>query len=268
MSQEILEGKKIELKRKKRYEEINFDKLKLYFGEPYVIDVPNAVGSITVYQPTLGEIIELGESKFYSSLNAFITNTTEYRLPLWEAGIDWNEKSDFELFCVLYSSIDDDVSNILFHDIKMSDFQLYSNNDNKIVLYSENYDIEINEEVYQHIHQYLQYAFNMFPEEKITKDENLKRMYIQKDKNDLKNKDKKKNKETNSLQPLISACVNHPGFKYKLREMKELGIYEFFDSVKRLQIYENSTAIMKGMYSGFVDGSHIKPEDYNFMKEI
>jgi hypothetical protein len=84
----------------------------------------------------------------------------------------------------------------------------------------------------------------------------------------LKNKEKSKKKDGNSIQPLISACVNHPGFKYKLREMKELGIYEFFDSVKRLQIYENSTAIMKGMYSGFVDGSHIKPEDYNFMKEI
>lgn len=268
MSQEILEGQKIELKRKKRYEEIEFDKLQLYFGEPYVIDLPNAVGSITLYQPSLGEIIEIGEKKFYSSLNIFITNTTEYRLPLWENDIDWNDLSDFNLFCMLYSGIDDDVAKILFHNIQFSNFQLYNNVDKNVVLYSEQDDIEINEDVYQHIHQYLQHAFNMFPEEKITKDENLKKMFIQKDRNELKNKEKSKKKDGNSIQPLISACVNHPGFKYKLREMKELGIYEFFDSVKRLQIYENSTAIMKGMYSGFVDGSHIKPEDYNFMKEI
>lgn len=25
---------------------------------------------------------------------------------------------------------------------------------------------------------------------------------------------------------------------------------------------------MKGMYSGMIDGSKIKPEDYNFMREI
>jgi hypothetical protein len=43
---------------------------------------------------------------------------------------------------------------------------------------------------------------------------------------------------------------------------------EFYDSVSRLQIYEQSTALMKGMYSGFISAKDIKPEDYNFMREI
>ena len=100
----------------------------------------------------------------------------------------------------------------------------------------------------------------------------MKQWYINKDKRAIereKEKEQKGEKEmTSSIQPLISSCVNHPGFKYKLHELKEVGVCEFYDSVNRLQIYESSTALMKGMYSGFIDGSKIKPEDYNFMREI
>ncbi len=70
------------------------------------------------------------------------------------------------------------------------------------------------------------------------------------------------------MRTIISALVNHPGFKYKLSELKEVNVAEFYDSVKRLQVYEQSTALLKGMYSGMIDGSKIKSEDYNFMREI
>lgn len=47
-----------------------------------------------------------------------------------------------------------------------------------------------------------------------------------------------------------------------------MSIFEFYDSVSRLAIYEQSIALMRGMYGGFIDGKGIKPEDYNFMREI
>ena len=46
----------------------------MFFGEPYVIDLDNTIGSITVFQPTIGDLIALGEKKFYQTLNIFITN--------------------------------------------------------------------------------------------------------------------------------------------------------------------------------------------------
>ena len=77
-----------------------------------------------------------------------------------------------------------------------------------------------------------------------------------------------KDEDQASILALISSCVNHPGFKYNLQQLKEVGVAQFYDSVKRLQVYENATACLKGMYSGFVDGKKIHAEDYNFMKEI
>lgn len=257
-----------------RNPKIEFDSLQMFFGEPYVIDLDNAIGRITVFQPTIGDLIALGEKKFYQTLNIFITNTTSHRLELWENKLDWNEVSDFELFCMSYRNIDPDASKLIFKDLDFSTFipvpREYE--DKKyLVLYSKEYDIEINEMVYHHFSQYLRNVFNTFPEEKITSDKIMKKWFIEKDKRQLeidKKKSEKGTLESQTIQPLISACINHPGFKYKLHELKEVGICEFYDSVKRLQVYENTTALMKGMYSGMIDGKKINAEDYNFMKKI
>lgn len=270
MAKEIQDGKKIDLKLKTRYPKIEFDRLQMYFGEPYIIDLDSAEGSIVIKMPTVGDIIVFGEKAFNETLSTFVTNTTSYRLVLWDSGIDWNEISDFDLFCMLYKNINFEATKLMFDNLDFSKFELVKKNvdeNETIVLYNKEENIEINEDVYQYIHQYFQEVFNIFPEEKITKDATLKQLYINKDKAEFE-RQKNKEKSGNSIQALISSCVNHPGFKYKLSELKSLGICEFYDSVKRLQIYESSTSLMKGMYSGFVDSSKLSSDDYNFMREI
>lgn len=78
-----------------------------------------------------------------------------------------------------------------------------------------------------------------------------------------------KDKENDStLLPLISSCVNHPGFKYKLEELKEVNICQFMDSVNRIQKYEQGTAALKGLYSGMISAKDIPKDLINFMGEI
>ena len=106
-----------------RYPKLEFDMLQLYFGEPYVIDLENAYGKLTVYSPTIGDIVRLGEKKFYQTLNIFTTNTTQYRLPLWDMNLDWNVISDFQLFIILYRQIDPEVSKLLFGELDFQSFE-------------------------------------------------------------------------------------------------------------------------------------------------
>lgn len=259
---------------KKRNPVIEFDDLQIYFAEPYIIDVPSAQGTLTIHQPSFRDLIRFGEKRFFSGLNPLITNTTSYRYPLWKMGIDWNEFSDFDLFLLLYKDLDVDVMKCFFDDVDLTKFGVYEKTvgeDVTHVLYDEDLEIEINEEVYWHFSQYLRKVFNMNPEEKITKDPILKQWYINQDERQMENERKLAEKgktKSHSILPLISACVNHPGFKYSINELKDITIGQFYDSVSRLQVYENTTALLKGMYSGFVDGKSIKPENYNFMKEI
>lgn len=258
-----------------RNPKIEFDMLQMYCGEPYVIDLDDSVGKITVYSPTIGDIISIGEKSFYETLNIFICNTTQYRLPLWDIGVDWTEKSDFWLFTQLYHNINPEISKLLFGDLDFQKFELVlkrkpEDDDQELIMWDDDDGIEINMNVHNHFSQYLQNVFSIFPEEKITTDNILKQWYINKDRraiNNMKELEKQGKKHSYSIQALISSCINHPGFKYKLKDLKDVGVCEFYDSVRRLQIYEQSTALMKGMYSGFVDGSKIDPKNYNFMRE-
>lgn len=276
MATEIIDGKQVDKKLKSRNPIIEFDQLQLYFREPYVIDLENVDGTIVLTQPSINDIIRLGEKRFYATLNIFTTNTTAFRLQLWQQGADWNEVSDFDLFIGLLSNADKDVYQTFLPDIDFAKFAKFakrvSETKTENVLYDIEDKIEINEQVYFHISQCLRTLFNIYPTEKITDDAILKKWYIEKDKRELKIREEKKEKgeldEDSNLMPIISGCVNHPGFKYKTSELKEIGVYEFWDSVKRLQVYESTTALQKGMYSGFMDTKNIKPEDYNFMRVI
>lgn len=256
---------------KSRNPKIEFDKLQLYFREPYTINLESAVGSITITQPTIGDIINIGERRFYSTLSIFTTNTTAHRLMLWEADVDWNEMSDFELFTLLMTSADRDVYSLFLGDLDLSKFERVGKNvedKNVLTLLDVEDQIEINEEVYWHLSQYLREMFTIFPEEKITKSPTLKSWYIEADKKKREADKEKNDTDSSSLLPVISSYLNHPGTKYKSSELKELGVFEFWDGVQRLQIYEQATACMRGLYSGMVDGSKIDAESYNFMKEI
>lgn len=62
--------------------------------------------------------------------------------------------------------------------------------------------------------------------------------------------------------------MNHPGFKYRIDDLKDLGIFAFMDSVQRLQIYESSIALLHGAYGGFVDSSKLDKNEMNFMRSI
>ena len=108
-------GKQYERQRKEALK--NFDYAKLYLRKPYKLN-----DKVTIYQPTIGQIIEFGdngqygEKEFYSTINIFVSNTTSYRLQLWDMGIDWNKISDFELFAMLVQGIHPEVQKILFGD--------------------------------------------------------------------------------------------------------------------------------------------------------
>ena len=133
-----------------RYPTLEFDRLKLFFGDPLTIDVEGARGTVTVKSPTLGDIVQIGESRFYSILTIFVGNPTQFRLMLWEAGIDWCETSDFQMFMYMYKELrDQEVIDLLFDGIDFTSFEPYSrtrdDGTEEIYLYDETTDTEITE---------------------------------------------------------------------------------------------------------------------------
>lgn len=263
---------------KSRNPSIKFNKLQMYFGRPYTIDLEDADGSITIYPPSLGDIVDYGETEWYQNLMIYTSNTTSYRYQLSLSGIDWCSISDFELFRGLYQAVDERFNQIIFHQ-DISKFEKYNReieNENgeieKIqVLYDEETGTEINEMVYFHISQYLRACFHNNPKEEIVEQEALKRALLNKEKANLHNAEVMRRDGMDSdsaLLPLISACINHPGFPYSIENLDKLPMFAFMDSVARLQIYESTRATLSGAYSGMCDMSKVPQENFNFMREI
>ena len=253
-----------------KFDPNKIDKLKLYFGEPYKISDPTGK-EIVIYQPTIGDIVEYGEQEVYSMVNVFIANPTMYRLQLWDNGYDWNKITDYELFIMLYQSLDKDKTKILFGDLDFKKFEICGKHTEEseetiMTLYNYESDVEIDADTYMNIAEYVRFLFNIYPKVEKAKGKSTKESIIWEERDKYeRNKDKP---YESSLLPMISTCLNHPGFKYKKNELKEVGIVEFMDSVQRLQIYESTTALLKGMYSGFCDTSKIPKDQFNFMREI
>lgn len=271
----------------------NVDLLKVYFGDPYPI-----TDKITLYQPTIQDIIDYGESEFFALLFMFIGNTTYRKLFLWENGIDWNKMCDYELFMNMVRALPVDKTNILFGDIDFEKFDIYETGweppeeeeppadgkkltatekrkkafaefESKYTFYNEDQDIEINATTYHTIADVLRNIVKIFPKTEYTVGKTSKELLITEEREKIAKAEREsKNTPVSTLLPLISACVNHPGFKYKSNELREVHINEFMDSVQRLQVYESTRALLQGGYSGFADLSKVPKDQFDFMRSL
>lgn len=264
---------------------LDFDELKIYFGDDYY-----PTPKIKITQPTVGQIKDFGDSDFYSMVSTLCSNPTAFRLQLWDMGIDWCKMPDFDLFKLLIKNYTPADTGLLFGDLNLSWFEEFHDNqaDCNVLVYiprdedgnpvelkfeSLNDLITIYETDYIKLVEYLRYMFNIHPKTEKAKGRATKEFMIEEERMNL-NVEKSKKKDggvrKSFLLPLISSLVNHPGFKYKKNEILDMGIVEFMDSVRRLQTYESTTALMKGIYSGMVDTSKIKnlDKELNWMKDL
>lgn len=252
--------------------EYNFDKLQMYFGKDYHVNDMSGK-EIAIKMPKIGHVLKFGESRFYQALSPFFTNSTSIRLALWDMKprVDWTKVKDIEVFYRLSPALQDkEVIQTVFPDFDFSDIrltELVDDPEHKPVLYSPSQQIILLEDSFMEMAEYIRTILNKHPKVEKATGKTTKEWIIQEDRM-KKLSQKPEDVNSDDLLSLVSSCINHPGFKYRLEELEDMGIYQFMDSVKRIQKYEQSTAVLKGMYSGFVDGSKLDPETYNFMGDL
>ena len=260
---------------------ITYDELKMYFGEDYWV-----TDKICIKVPRIGDILEFGDSKFYSIVSTLCANPTSFRLQLWKNNIDWNEISEFDLFSSIIKELTPNETSLLFGNLNLSWFMpVYDKEcDCKKLLYiprNEQGGVDgskidesmfIDELIYTKIIKYIRDMFDIHPKVEKAKNKATKKAMIWEDEMNLQaemQKNKNRNSKKSFLLPLVSSMVNHPGFKYKIDELKDVNIVQFMDSVRRLQTYESVTALMHGMYSGFLDTSKLNMQkDLNWLKDL
>lgn len=221
---------------------------------------------ITYIQPTLQEVIRFGEREYYSILSNLTAIPSDMKSILWDAGIDWMEFSDMELFYALSKQLDTDKTQIFFPDIDFSKFILIKNKDNDLIMYNEHNNIIIDKFVFAKMQDCLCKSHGIKKKVEKAGNKYTKQVLIDEDKQNRKlNKDKE---FKSNLFGLISAMVNYSGFKYGYKDVWDLTMFQFMDAVQRARLIDNTNHLLNGIYAGTIDGKKIKNEKFNWMREI
>lgn len=231
------------------------DALEVYYGAPIELEC-----GITIKQPTIGDIREYGEKRFWPTAVVLCSNPTSHRVALWDEGVDWNTVDDFELFWSLVCDLTKEDTSLVFGDLDFAKFRPIENDEGKLTLvYLPDPDIQIDREAYDELVSYLRIFFNIHPKTEKAKGMATKEIIIMDEKNRMKfDRLQEEREEGNTwskstLFTLISAVVNQPGFKYDIKECLNLTVFQFFDAVKRQAVIQNANSVSTGMYSGMVD---------------
>lgn len=241
---------------------VQVDHLKLYFGEPYVVNK-----YITIYQPTIGDIIEYGEREYYSMINTLTAIPSDMKSILWDMQprVDWNKISDFQLFIMLSQSLSQKQTKIVLGDIDLQRMRPTENPQNgEVVLYDSETGAIIDELAYMTMTAYLCKLHNITKKVEKAGNKYTKQVLIDEDRQ--KREYAATQPYKSFLMPLISAVKVRQA--YTKDYIRNMGLNEFFDDLGRLQIIVNTDALLSGAYSGMMDTSKIKKSQFNWLREI
>ena len=273
----------------------DIDELKIYRGS----DIP-ITDKIVVIQPTLDQIIEFGEKRYFQTVHCLTGVGADFKWQLWDYfNIDYTTIDDFELFKkmiwrslsskkYIYKELTENreqyaeqLKNIseeelaemlvnplslILKDIDLADFEEYqSDKCPETILYDKEHDITIDRFVYTRIVDAVRkiHGFkrnNQMPANDITK------MFLIDDAREEAMA--AANKEYKSvLQPLISALVCKTG-QLGNDSIWNTKIFMFFDSIKRINKIQDATLLLQGAYSGFASLKGINKDRLDWMSEI
>lgn len=256
----------------------DIDELKIYRGS----DIP-ITDKIIVMQPTIDQIIEFGEKRYFQTVHCLTGVGADFKWQLWDYfGIDYTTIEDFELFKkMIWGSLSskkhihkeltdnrekyaEQLKNIseeelaemlvnplslILKDIDLADFEEYQSDKNdETILYDKEHDITIDRLVYSRIVDAVRKIHGFKRNNEIPGNESTKMIFIDDAREEAMLAAQKPYKSV--LQPLISALAVKTG-QLGNDSIWNTKIYMFFDSIKRINKIQDATLLLQGAYSGF-----------------
>jgi len=217
-------------------------------------------------QPKLYDVIRFGEQEYYQILSNLTAIPSDMKSVLWDAGIDWMEFSDMELFYALTHNMLIEKTNMFFPNVDFSAFMLIKNQNDDLVMYSQKQGIMIDQFVFAKMQSCLCKSHGIKKKVERAGNKYTKQILIEEDR---QNRELNKDKEFKSnLYGLISAMVNYSGFKYNYDTVWDLTMFQFMDAVQRARLIDSTNHLLNGVYAGTIDGKKIKNEKFNWMREV
>ena len=217
--------------------------------------------SITV--PTVGDILD-HEDDYYAMVSMLTAMPIDFMVQLDDMGVDFTTINDYELFLILFGTIREMDTRLIFGDLDLKRFELAKHIESGMpVIYDEADDIVIDRVVQTKIATTLREIHHLEKDVRKPGNQEAKEYLLERARKKLKRR--KRRKEKSQLQQLIVAMVNTEQFKYDFRGVRDLTIYQFNESVRQIQHKIDYDNKMHGIYAGTVDPKKINQDDLNWL---
>lgn len=271
------------------------DELKLYRGS----DIP-ITDKIIVVQPTLDQIIEFGEKRYFNAVHCLTGVGADFKWQLWDYfNIDYTTIDDYELFKkMIWHSLsskkhiykeltenreqyaeqlknitEEDLAEMLVNplslvlkDIDLADFEEYeSDKCPETILYDREHDITIDRFVYMRIVDAVRKIHGFKRNDQVPANDITKMFLIDDAREEAMAAAQKPSKSV--LKPLISALVAKTG-QLGSENIWNTKVNMFFDSIKRINKIQDATLLLQGAYSGFASLKGIDKDRLDWAGEI
>lgn len=231
------------------------------------------------------------ERIYYSMINIFLTDPYDYMVYLDNNGIDYEEITSFDLFCMLfkdynnnfidfYNNLNNNNANLDISEIHIyfksfkfftgiEKFFISKDNNGKSVLGYGNNKFLMDEEIYNYVSEFVRkingisetdkiYPSNKWSKEILIEDEREK---LKRKKNNIgNNEDSSKNKLGDMLSS-ITWCSNGNISPYN---RNNLYIYDLIEGIQKTDKLYNYKNTMTGLYSGCIDKKNINIKEIHW----
>lgn len=215
---------------------------------------------IHLRNPLIGEILDFGEKQFWSAVTSFTSTSYDYMVELYDAGIKYEDISDFQLFCMFFDQIKSMDCSILFDDVDFTRFDLAVDHQNQnIVLWNQRDDVVIDDAIFFYIASKIRTLCGLKRVWYNMGNEAARSFFIDKERRKQR---RHKNKPFESiLEREIIAMVNCAECKYNFETIRQCNLYQFNSSVAAIQHRVHFDKLMIGVYAGTVDIKNIDKKE-------
>lgn len=256
-------------------EKVKIDQLKFLRGKPCVFS-----DLVTLYQPTLDQIEEFGEQKFFNTFWIICSCAWDMPAAFADMGIDFMSISDWEFFIQTVRNFTVNDTRLIFGDLDFSklvpmEFKKGEDDTDKQIVLSNIEPITVSgieyqpakyiftEQMYFEIIPYVREIIGFSHKGRKAANRATAKILIM---DDRKNREKHKDEPYESMihNGLIS-LVNTEEFSYTYETAFELTMYQFTKSLIQIQGKKQACAMLQGSMSGFVDTSKIPSENFQWI---
>lgn len=218
---------------------------------------------IKVVIPTVGEILD-DEDEYYGLVTMLTAMPIDMMVQLDDIGIDFTQINEYELFLLLFKTMQEKDTSLIFGDLDLTQFKTAVNEQNgNIVLIDQKNGIVIDREIHAKIANALRLIHHLEKNRRKPANGEAKEYMLERARKKLQ---RMRNRTTDSqLEGLIVALVNTEQFKYGFEGTRELSIYQFNESIRQIVKKIEYDNRMYGVYAGTVSAKDLSQDDLNWL---